>query len=396
VISNRPSDARPDEPGGTLTLESFRRLLSPLGREVLRAADSHVEPLEAVTTLRKTFPADLVAAAIETVTLRRRAAAKFKNADFMFFTREALEQASSGRVALHRAQRYARYATVADWGCGIGIDTLGLSRVARVVAVDNDPLRVAMAEANAQVFERSENIDFVVGDYLVEPIRTEAIWADPSRRPDGRRVTNPAQYDPPLADILEYADGRPLGVKVSPAIDAAHIPPEAEAEFISLDGELKETVLWFGELRTVSRRATVLPEGETLVPQGEIIQSTEPGKVLYDPDPAVVRAGAVTDLARILGAWQIDPRIAYLSSDTPQRTPFAQTLMVDAVLPWNLKTLKARLRSKGQHAEEVRRRGSAVDVDVVRKALRGTGKQPVIISLTRVQDAPVALVCTRY
>jgi SAM-dependent methyltransferase len=379
-----------------LTLETFQRLLSPLGREVLRAAEAYVEPLEAVTALRKTFPPDLVAAAIEMVDLRRRAVTKAKNAAFMFFTREALEQASVGRIAMYRAQRYARYGTVSDWGCGIGIDTLGLSRVARVVAIDSDPLRVAMAEANAQVLERAENIEFVVGDYLVEPIRTEAIWADPSRRPDGRRVTNPALYDPPLSEIVEYAAGRPLGVKVSPAIEAGQIPPEAEAEFISMDGELKEAVLWYGELRTATRRATILPEGETLVPQGVMIQSTEPGKVLYDPDPAVVRAGAVADLGHRLGAWQIDPRIAYLSSDTPVRTPFAQTLMVEAALPWNLKTLKATLRSMGLYAEEVRRRGSAVDVEVVRKALRGTGKKPAIVALTRVMDAPYAIVCTRY
>src|SRR6266511_2969792 len=70
--------------------------------------------------LVKFFPPALTRAALETALLRRRARAKFRHADRMFFTREALEQASSEPVARHRARRFAGLGVVADLCCGIG------------------------------------------------------------------------------------------------------------------------------------------------------------------------------------------------------------------------------------------------------------------------------------
>lgn len=380
---------------GILTLPALAALQTPLGEELLRDAAQYNDPLLAVTILRRRYPAELVGVAVEMTDLRRRASGKFANADRMFFAREALEQASGGRIATWRAQRYARYAAVADWGCGLGIDSLALARVTHAVGLDVDPIRVGLAEANARALQRS-NVEFHVADYLATSPNTDAIWADPARRRDGRRVTDPDAYNPPLREIIKHAAGRPLGVKISPAVDAGDIPADAEAEFISVDGELKECVLWFGELRTCARRATVLPEGETLAPTGEFVQTAPPGKVLYDPDPAILRAGAVKDLGRMLGAWQMDPSIAYLTGFNPITTPFAQTLIVEATMPWNLKDVKRYLRGANQRVEEVRKRASPVDVDTVRKSLSTDGATPVILVITRVDDKPTAIIATRW
>ena len=59
--------------------------------------------LPALDALRKRFPADLAAAALETTLLRKRATVKFAKAEEMFFTREALEQATGEAVAAYRA-----------------------------------------------------------------------------------------------------------------------------------------------------------------------------------------------------------------------------------------------------------------------------------------------------
>ena len=50
------------------------------------------------------------------------------------------------------------------------------------------------------------------------------------------------------------------------------------------------------------------------------------------------------ELARELGAWKIDERIAFLSSGAPLRTPFGRGLRVIDSAPWNQKQLPARLR----------------------------------------------------
>ena len=58
------------------------------------------------------------------------------------------------------------------------------------------------------------------------------------------------------------------------------------------------------------------------------VDLSEPGAYLLDPSPAVTRAGLVEDLARLLGARKIDPRIAFLTADREVATPFARTLRV--------------------------------------------------------------------
>jgi hypothetical protein len=119
-----------------------------------------------------------------------------------------------------------------------------------------------------------------------------------------------------------------------------------------------------------------------------------PGAFLLDPSPAVTRAGLVEELARDLGAWKLDPRIAFLSADRPLRTPFGRPLTVDASLPWNLKRLRQVLRERGVGALEIRKRGSAVDVADLTARLRLDGDARAVVVLTRVADRPWALVCS--
>ena len=93
------------------------------------------------------------AAATTQAHLRQRGTAKFGDAARqMFFTPDALEQATRSRVADHRAARLAAAVpggSVVDLGCGIGGDLLAFARAGLLAAgIDQDPVRVAMARAN--------------------------------------------------------------------------------------------------------------------------------------------------------------------------------------------------------------------------------------------------------
>ena len=127
---------------------------------------------------------------------------------------------------------------------------------------------------------------------------------------------------------------------------------------------------------------------------GPPVPCAPPGAFLLDPNPAVTRAGLVEDLARRLGAWKLDPRIAFLAADAPLRTPFGRSLRVDASLPWSLKRLRALLRERGVGTVEVRKRGSAVDAAGLVAGLRLRGDGHATVVLTRVADRPWALVGT--
>jgi hypothetical protein len=177
------------------------------------------------------------------------------------------------------------------------------------------------------------------------------------------------------------------------------VPAGWEIELVSEHRELKESALWSPALATRQRRATILPSGESLAADSEpALAVRAPGRFLLDPDPAVTRAGLVGVLGQTAGGpgdvWKIDEQVAFLSSDGDLRTPFARTLAIEASMPWSLARLRDALRSLDVGRVDIRKRGSAVDVDALQKRLKLSGGRAATVVLTRVGDKPWALVCT--
>ena len=185
-------------------------------------------------------------------------------------------------------------------------------------------------------------------------------------------------------------------MEISPGVDLDELRDyDAEIEFISLRGALKEAVLWFGPLKTSRRRATLLPgiftlEGDAPAP----LSIREPGEYIYEPDPAVLRAGLVAVLGMQLGAEQLDPDIAYLTSDRLKPTPFARAWRVVDWFPFGLKRLRAYLRSRGIGRVVVKKRGSPLEPDELIKKLKLSGDGEAWIFLTHLRGKPVVLIAS--
>lgn len=401
-----------------MDLGQLARLRTPTGSAALTAATEVAggDPLAAATALRSAgFPADLAAAALTQAELRRRAVGKFGPvAADMFFTRAGLEQATRQVVARRRAERVraSGVRALADLGCGIGADALAAARAGiRVYGVEADPLTAATAAANAEATGLAERFTVTQGDATAFDLnQVNGVFCDPARRASGRRIFDPNAYSPPWDFVLSLAERVPRTVvKVAPGLDHALIPPGAEAEWVSVNGDLVEAALWCGEFATVTRRATVLREEPPTDPAGQVGPATKAHELtssrvaeapvgpvrryVYDPDPAVVRAHLVAELAGALDATLADPTIAYLYADTPTPTPFARCLEITDVLPFSLKRLRALLRERRVGRVEIRKRGSALEPEQLRRDLRLTGDQPASLVLTRVDGAPTVLIC---
>ncbi len=374
----------------------FADLDAPDGRELMgllrveRVTDDSA--LRLTDRLRARFPAQLVADGLTLQRLRDRAEVKFTRAQDMMLTRDGMEQASGEVVARHRAARLASGGLVADLCCGIGGDLVALAAHGPVLGVDRDPLHAWMASRNAAALGVAGPVTTEIADVRdVDLSGATAVFVDPARRTERGRTRD---GEPPLSWCFALADRVPnLAVKAAPGLAHEAVPAGWEVEFVALGTDLKEAVLWSPALAATATRATVLPGGHTLLSDGAFVGVGEPGEFLLDPNPAVTRAGLVAELALAVGGRKIDERIAFLATDTAVRTPFARTLRVLDSRPWREKELPARLRALDIGSVDIRRRGLAGDVDLLRRRLNLEGSRRATLVMTRARERPWALIC---
>ncbi|WP_219500498.1 class I SAM-dependent methyltransferase [Nonomuraea ceibae] len=384
-----------------MDLDAFTELLTPRGLRALAEAEelAGADPVAAATRLRRTYDAALTSAALTQAGLRERAAAKFgADAARMFFTPHGLEQSTRAEVAEHRARRLAECGAgprVADACCGIGGDFLALARAGRTVeAVDADPLTAAVARANADALGLGERVTVRVADAAtVRPEDHDVLFADPARRGSRGRTFDPMSYSPPWPVVLDLLSRARLAcLKVAPGIPYEFIPAQAQAEWVSYKGEVKEAALWTGAGEP-GRRATLLPGGHTLTATGVEAGTGPVGRYVYEPDGAAVRAHLVGEVAELVGGWLADPMIAYISGDEPVDTPWAARYEVVETLPFSLKRLRAALRARRVGNVTIKKRGSAVDIERLRGDLRLSGEESAVVILTRIMNKPSVLIC---
>jgi 16S rRNA G1207 methylase RsmC len=139
------------------------QLLEREGQELLAQLDysTKLDIVKTITKLRaQGHDPALIANALTQAKLRKRAEAKFGEfAQRMFFTEDALEQASRLQVAALHANRFkqAGVTQVADLGCGIGAESLAFASLdLKVNAYEIDEVTSAIAAYNLAIFENVE------------------------------------------------------------------------------------------------------------------------------------------------------------------------------------------------------------------------------------------------
>ncbi|MET9426883.1 methyltransferase domain-containing protein [Streptomyces sp. NPDC003036] len=387
--------------GRVTDLAAFSALLTDEGQALLAALRDYdpSQELAVASRLRRDHPADLVTAALAQARLRQRAVAKFGASDAyrMYFTPNGVEQSTRASVGAHRAARFRELGVrgVADLCCGIGGDAIALARAGiRVLAVDRDPLTAETARANAEALDLADLIEVRCADVTeVDTSAYDAVFVDPARRGGRGRVFDPEAYSPPLSWAVGTALEAPrAALKIAPGIPHETVPPEAEAEWISDGGDVKEAVLWFGT-RPGAVTATLLPGPHTLTGRGLPNPPVrEVGRYLYEPDGAVIRAHLVAEVAEELGGGLLDETIAYITADELRPTPYATAYEITDRLPFNVKKLKSLLREREVGNLTVKKRGSAVEPEELRRKLKPKGPNAATVFLTRVAGAPTMLI----
>ena len=386
-------------------------LLTPAGLQLVDevgALSSTAEVARAVSRLRAAGNSpELVSAVVSQASLRVRARAKFGEfADRMLFSRAGLEQATRLSVAARHAGRFraAGIRRVADLGCGIGGDALGMAALGlEVSAVDADEVTAAIAAFNLAPFGESVTVAHGRAEDA-DPGAADAVWLDPARRSAGHGETvrvRAADYSPPLPWAWEQLRARPGGMKLGPAFDRDELPHDVEAQWVSADGSTIELVAWSGALaRPGVRRAALVTRGDdawelTAAADAADEPVRELGAFVHEPDGAVIRARLIGDVARALSAGMLAPAIAYLTGDAALTSPFVSSFRVRETLPFETRALAKALRARGIGTLEIKKRGVDVDPAALRTKLGLRGDAAATLLLTRIGARRLAVLADR-
>lgn len=395
-----------------MTPETLAQLLD--AHVLARIAEIEWSPateLQVATALRKEgHPPEVAAAMLLQAQLRREAGAKFGPfAEDMLFTRDGLAQATRLPVAAHHARRMlsAVPGRIADLGCGLGADALAFAGMdGDVEAVDADEVTAALAAWNLRHLPNVSVTHGSAEDYDLS--RAQAVWMDPARRRgttgrgDAHRLSDPEAFSPPLSwafSVAEEVDA--VGIKLGPALDHGLVPEGWEVQWVSHAGDVVEACLYAGAaIEEAGRNALVLGASgavrihESRLPDGDEDGIGDLGEFLFEPDGAIVRAGLVTALCEPLDARRISAPIAYLTGD---RLPVGaaetavRTWKVREVLPAGLKPLRTALVKRGIGQVVIKKRGSDIVPETVRRKLRLPAGERATLFFTRLGEDHVVI-----
>lgn len=243
--------------------------------------------------------------------LRILAEGKFENSEEMLFTDDGLEQASGELISKYVARRIKDViagGTITDLTCGVGGNAIFLAKYLQVRAVDLNEVHLCCARYNAERYGVLSNIKFIHGRAEDNVRGADAFIIDPQRIRHGQTKTRSIYNSQP--NIVELLP-RMLSVttniclKISPAFDFDEIlrlPGNPEIEVISEDNINKGAFLWFGKLKSATRRATII-DGDA-----ELTYTGDPGKVraelakdiyqyIYIPNKAIIKAELSDEVA---------------------------------------------------------------------------------------------------
>lgn len=336
-----------------ITAEEFELLRTEELRQAVAAARGR-DPLD--VALDRTVPhARLVATQVKYLARAERKLPTYAAAQCILPPR-AFEQASSEATAAHKA---IEGDTVLDLTCGLGVDSLYLSRrFRRVVALERDPMlaRITAENLSRMGVANIEVVNTSAEEYLrQEGLHFDWIYADPDRRSaEGRRMVLLEACSPDILTLKPLLDrvSERLCLKNSPLFDvdeALRLFPDSRVEVLSLGDECKEILIYAdgtGPLVTATalgigsfaaRPGTAAPEAPAFDPAR--------ARWLVIPDVALRKARLTRlHLAGKADCWS-DNGFGFAAAEP--HGVIGRVLPIESIEPYDPKRLKRTLKGRG-------------------------------------------------
>ncbi len=249
----------------------------------------------------------------------------YKNENIIYPVKLSMEQCSSESTAHYKASLLNGNALI-DLTGGFGVDcTAFAEKIKQVFYIEQNAELAQIAAHNFNVFEKknitvynAKTEDFI-SDFH-EPV--DWIFIDPARRKEGNKVFRLSDCEPDILALKKplFKISKQILIKTSPLLDLDMALRELEfvkeIHIVAVDNECKELLFVLGRESCEPEIVAVNIRKETTLDVFRFTRKEEseaqvqyqlPMEYLYEPNAAVLKAGAFKSIALKEGLFKLNP-----------------------------------------------------------------------------------------
>lgn len=321
----------------------------------------------------------------------------------------SMEQCSSEATAKFKSSLVSGL-TAVDLTGGTGVDTYYLSRrFDQVDYVEQNPSLAAIAKYNFKQLGAS-TIKTHASDaesFLSSIDSVDLIYLDPSRRDDtNRKVFRLSDCSPDVTQLLSelLAKAQQVMIKASPMldIDAAlqDLKWVSQVYVVAVGNECREVLYLLSPQATASpliKAIDIASEKDAFIFTREeetqsLVSFSEPLQYLYEPNAAILKAGAFRSVAHQLKLAKLHPHTHLYTSDQPVKNFPGRIFRIEAVVPYQKKKVKEHIPDDKVN---ITTRNFSDSVATIRKKLGMKEGGDTYLFATQTQEQKRMIIITR-
>lgn len=369
-----------------MTLEELKELRNPEVLEVIKKNEKESpDSFVLKNSKNKNLPVRAIA---EQILCRKKARKKLPELSLISFLYNSISlEQCSGEIAARFKTTLISGQRLLDMTGGLGIDDIYLSEMFESIEYCemNETLAQLMIFNTAQLKIGNININRGDSKTILNKFpdnHFDWIYLDPSRRDENQRSVDLEFCSPNVYEIYEllFAKSKNLCIKVSPAFDISEavkrFPELKKIVVVSVDGECKEVLLLIEKNydRDINLQAAVLDsQNNDFFIEKNVKQTIDkniadiPLLYIFEPDPAIIKAGLTSKLAAEKDILFINSTIDYLTGKSPINDFPGRYFRIEKFAPFKPAELKNYLKTKSIKKANFAKRDFPLSVDELRK-----------------------------
>lgn len=301
---------------------------------------------------------------------KNKLATFYSKKNIIFPAKISLEQCSSEATASLKSQ-FVKGKTLSDLTGGFGIDTLFFAKkFEKVIHVERNSELSKLVKHNFETLA-VKNVAFYTQnseDFLNEKLNSQTqkidvVYLDPARRnPEQKKIFQLSDSQPNVlelkSDLLKYA--KIILLKTSPILDIHLVIKQMENVekiwVVSLQNECKEVLYQIGQNKIQNPDIEVVILRKNQTQQNFIfdfeteknleVNYTLVQKYIYEPDVALLKAGAFKSIAKHWKLNKLHPNSQLYTSQDLKNNFMGRTFLCKKVLKFDKKTLNKEIKNK--------------------------------------------------